>query len=66
MLHTIFSAQFANALCDLARVRVKVSNGVRVIVMSLGQKFANCTCTISKLHSTFCKLHRLTHCVQQQ
>jgi len=30
----------------------------------VGEKFANCTCRISKLCSTFCKLCRLTNCVQ--
>jgi len=32
--------------------------------LGLGQKFANCAYTISKLRSTFSKLHRLTNHAQ--
>jgi len=47
-----------NVLHTLARVmvQVRVVVGVRFRVRS---RFANCTCVISKLHSAFCKLHRL-------
>ena len=38
------------------RARVRARFNVRVIIR-LSKKFANCACTIIKLHSTFCKLH---------
>ena len=46
----------------LAKVRIRVRLGfVSGLGSALSQKFANCTCTISNLHSTFCKLCTLTN-----
>jgi len=42
-------------LRNSAGVRIRVRDKIRFGV-NLGQKFANCACTISKLHSINCKL----------
>ena len=56
-------AQFAKCAVRLGMVSIEPLSGLG-LGSGLGQKFANCAYAISKLHSTFCELCRLTNRVQ--